>query len=341
MKLLVYISLIMAIVILVGGFSYWRGINEPVSETGEDKIFAVEPGQGVKSIAAKLKAEGLIRSDSYFSWYIWQEGAESKLQAGEYLLNTGMNLKEIAASLVSGQVQQKEKTVKIIEGWKIGDIDEYLSASGFAGKGAFQKLAGSRLGDWTFAFERPDFLADAPDYASLEGYLFPDTYRVYEDAVPADIIKKALDNFGRKFDPSMRAEIASQGKTVFDIITLASIIEKEVRSKEDRKLVAGVLYKRMEIGMKLEVDATINYLTGKKNPGSLLEDLAIDSPYNTYKYYGLPPGPISNPGITAIDAAIYPQKSPYLFYLNRQDTGETIFSKTYKEHLANKAKYLR
>ena len=188
---------------------------------------------------------------------------------------------------------------------------------------------------------KPDFLNDAPADANLEGYLFPDTYRIFRDATAEDIIAKMLDNFNGKLSPAMRADISKQGKSIHDIVVMSSIVEKEVRSAADKKIVAGILYKRLELGMKLEVDVTINYISGKNNPSSALEDLQIDSPYNTYKYYGLPPGPIANPGLDAIMAAIYPEKSPYLFYLNRQDTGETIFSKTYEEHLRNKAKYLK
>ncbi len=139
----------------------------------------------------------------------------------------------------------------------------------------------------------------------------------------------------------MLEKIKEQNKTVHEIITLASIIEKEVRSEKDMALVAGILLKRLEIGMPLEVDSTINYITGKNDPSVQSVDLQINSPYNTYKNYGLPPGPISNPGLASIKAAVYPEESDYLFYLNRQDTGETIFSKNYDEHLTNKYKYLK
>jgi UPF0755 protein len=341
MKLLGYFLLVIIMAASVGGYSYWSGINEPLTPGGEEVLFTIGPGQGVKQIAMNLRESGLIGSDSLFNIYVWRQGTEKKLKAGNYLLDPGMNIKEIAAVLVGGEVIGKEKNLKIIEGWNLDDTERSFAENGFSENGEFIKQAKTRLGDWPFAFEKPDYLSDAPDHASLEGYLFPDTYRVYEDASPEDIIKRALENFGRKLTPELREEIDRQGRSIFDIVVLASIIEKEVRSPEDRKIVAGLLYKRMEIGMRLEVDATINFITGKNNPGSTREDLAIDSPYNTYKYYGLPPGPICNPGITAIEAAVYPEKSPYLFYLNRQDTGETIFSKNYNEHLANKAKYLK
>ena len=180
-----------------------------------------------------------------------------------------------------------------------------------------------------------------PIGVDLEGYLFPDTYRIYNDASADDILEKMLDNFDTKLSRELRDEIASQGKSIHDIVTMASIIEKEVAVKDDMAIVSGILYKRMEIGMRLEVDSSVNYVSGKSDPSVTYVDLQIDSPYNTYKYDGLPPGPICNPGLQAIQAAVYPGTSSYLFYLNRQDTGETIFSKNFDEHIRNKNKYLK
>ncbi len=179
-----------------------------------------------------------------------------------------------------------------------------------------------------------------PTSTGLEGYFFPDTYRIYKGAIYENLLKKALNNFWNKVEPLM-PEIKKQDKELADIIIMASLIEKEVSQIKDKKIVAGILYKRINIGMRLELDSTINYITGKNDPQASYFDLEKDSPYNTYKYYGLPPGPISCPGLSSIEAAIYPQDSPYLFYLNRQDNGKTIFSKTYAEHLKNKNKYLR
>ena len=197
------------------------------------------------------------------------------------------------------------------------------------------------MSNWQFSFTKPGFLDSVPKGVDLEGYLFPDTYRVFNDVSDEEIVKKLLNNFDKKLSPELRQKIARQGKTIHEIITMASIIEKEVSSEADRPIVAGILYKRIKNGMRLEVDSSINYITGKNDPGANYADLEIDSPYNTYKNYGLPPGPICNPGLAAIKAAVYPEESAYLFYLNRQDTGETIFSKTFDEHIKNKNKYLK
>ncbi|MEK7149015.1 MAG: endolytic transglycosylase MltG, partial [Patescibacteria group bacterium] len=180
----------------------------------------------------------------------------------------------------------------------------------------------------------------------LEGYLFPDTYRLYKDASADDVIRKMLGNFDRKLTKDMRNEIILQRKTIYEIVTIASLIEKEVKSPEDKVLVSGILWKRLQLKIALQVDASIIYIKtngrSQLNGGEkvLYEDLKIDSPYNTYKYRGLPPGPISNPGLESIEAAIYPKQSPYLFYISTPD-GKTIYSKTLEEHNTAVAKYLR
>ena len=148
------------------------------------------------------------------------------------------------------------------------------------------------------------------------------------------------DNFDKKITPELREEIQQQGKTIFEIVTMASLIEKEVREKEEKEIVSGILWKRLENKIPLQVDATITYITGKKTTKISKEETQIDSPYNTYKYLGLPPGPICNPGIDSIEAAIYPKSSEYWYYLSTAE-GKVIFSKTLEEHNLAKAKYLK
>lgn len=173
----------------------------------------------------------------------------------------------------------------------------------------------------------------------LEGYLFPDTYKFYETAFPRSVIEKMQNNFKEKTKEFL-PEIFRQKKSLSDIITIASIIEKEVHESEDRKIVSGILWKRIERGIGLQVDASLTYILGKTSAELTVEDLKIDSPYNTYKYKGLPKWPISNPGKEAIESAVYPQTSPYLFYLS-DSNGVTRYAKDFEEHKINKFKYLR
>ena len=272
-----------------------------------------------------------------------------KIQAGEYSLSPNMNIKEIAQILVSGQIIPNQKIIKIIEGWDYTEIAEYLENKMDISRDNFFSIAD----DYTLKWEdKYSFLRDNPflkiesrlsSYlhpVMLEGYLFPDTYQIYKNASAKDIIKKMLDNFDKKLSAKMREDIKKQKKTIFEIVTLASIIEKEVPNEEDRKIVAGIFYKRLEKGMNLESCATINFILGNNKKQLSFEDTRVESPYNTYINKGLPPGPICNPGISAINAAIYPQKTDYLFFLSKPNN-ETVFSKTFEEHNQNKMKWLK
>ena len=151
------------------------------------------------------------------------------------------------------------------------------------------------------------------------------------------MINYVLSNFRKKLTPELRLEIANQKKSIFDIVTMASLLEKEVRTLDDKKIASGILWKRLGVGMPLQLDATVNYITGKSDASVLFKDAKIDSPYNTYKYKGLPKGPISNPGIDSIMAAIYPIQTKYWFYLS---DGITHFSETLQQHNAAKRRYL-
>lgn len=308
-----YFIILIVVIILIGGFWVWQGIYYPVNpDSDETVIFLVKKGEGAKEISINLKEQGLIRYSSLFKVYALVQGQTEKLQAGEYELSPGMAIPEIVNKLASGD--RIKKIITIIEGWTLKDIANYLEEKGIA------------------QTEELD--------PNLEGYLFPDTYEISPEDGIEEIIEKMLDNFDKKLTSELREEIASQGKTIHEIVIMASLVEKEVRGFEDKKIVAGILWKRLEWDIPLQVDATITYITGRKTTKILKEELQIDSPYNTYKYKGLPLGPISNPGLESILAAIYPQESQYLYYLSTPE-GETIFSKTLKEHNTARAKYLK
>ena len=340
MKKILILTISLAALALISYSVYNTSINSGLGSAEDIVSFEVKPGEGVKSIAANLVDKDLLESSFFFETYIWRSENETRLQAGVYELNRGMSIVQIVDKLIGGDIVSKEKNIKLLEGWTIADMDEYFTKNKILEEGEFIKKVGHDQ-HLSFDFEKSDYLDDSQIGINLEGYIFPDTYRIFEGATSEEILKKTLDNFNDKLSPELRAEIKSQNKSIHEIITLASIIEKEVFLEEDMAIVAGILYKRMEIGMRLEVDSSVNYISGKSDPSVTYADLQIDSPYNTYKYDGLPPGPICNPGLQAIIAAIRPKESPYLFYLNRQDTGETIFSKDFNEHIRNKNKYLK
>lgn len=233
--------------------------------------------------------------------------------------------------------QVEETTATVIEGWNIEQISEYYEKQGMFSKDDFIKAVKD--------FDSSSYpLITKPNSKNLEGYLFPDTYRFEKDATPIMVITKMLDNFSSRLetlgviDPNKKYN----GLSLYEIITLASIIEKEsggegstsgeLSLQDERNLIASVFYNRLAIGQGLESDATVNYATGKNTPGASLKDLQIDSPYNTYKYAGLPPGPICSPSLGSIKAALNPAKSDYYYFLHKQPSGQVDFSRTFEEH---------
>ena len=291
----------------------------------ETITYTVPKGLGDDEIAKDLQKLKIIRSNYFFRFYVIASFQHASLQAGKYNFSPRMSVYEIVKKMTSGDVVKNKIT--ILEGWDAQDIANYFEQKELCKKDEFLSLIKK---DYSAYF---DFLEDKPKGLSLEGYLFPDTYEIAEGEACQDVVGVILANFGKKVTPELRAEIAKQNKSIFDIVTMASMIEKEVRKMNDKKIVSGILWKRIAIGMPLQLDATVNYVTGKSDAGVAIKDTKIDSPYNTYKYYGLPKGPISSPGMNSITAAIYPTKTDYLYYLT---DGVTIFSKTFEEHVAAK-----
>jgi len=332
-KTLKKITSVIGILLFVAfSFAFFE-IYIPINPISHETItYTVPKGWGNDDIARDLDRLGIIRSNYFFRLYVLASLQHSSLQAGRYNLSPRMSAYQIVKKMVQGDVI-REKLV-ILEGQTAEDVGKYLESKGICKKDDFLQLTNKNH------INEFDFLLDKPKGAGLEGYLFPDTYEISEGETCEDILDIILVNFGKKLTSELHAEIVKQKKTIFEIITMASLIEKEVKTLDDKKIVSGIFWKRIDISMPLQSCATINYITGKSDPGAAIKDTKIDSPYNTYKYYGLPKGPISNPGIDSILAAIYPKKTQYLFYLSGVN-GETIFSKTAEEHNVAKAKYLK
>lgn len=231
--------------------------------------------------------------------------------------------------------------ITLIEGWDNLDIANYLEKNKITTKAEF--LAAQK----NFDISDYSILKDKPKSIDLEGFIFPDTYFIPQTApsgtnISNIILSRTLDNFEAKITPEILAGAKAHGLNLTELITLASIIERESRRDEtEKRTIAGIFYNRLKIGMALQSDATVNYITHKGNPTPSLEELAVDSPYNTYKYAGLPPGPISNPGLDSIKAAANPIDSNYFYFLHADGTGKAIYAETHDEHVANKQKYLK
>jgi UPF0755 protein len=259
---------------------------------------------------------------------------------GTYLLYRGYQNRR-AERIARLQQAAAETTVTVIEGWDNKQIGDYYEKQNLFSKSDFLAALNK--------FDESKFpLLKRPTGMGLEGYMFPDTYRIPKEAKPDDVINKMLVNFSSRLsslgisDPDAKYN----GLSLYQILTLASIIEKESGGKgtpggtlslqQERDLVASVFYNRLGINQALESDATVNYATGKDTPSASAEDLTIDSPYNTYKYPGLPPGPICNPSLGSIKAALNPAKSDYFYFLHLQPSGQVEFSKTFAEHVKKK-----
>lgn len=313
----------------------------PYSSYRGNKTVMIPSGYGLRMIGALLKQEGAIRSKWVFIIYATLNGAASSLKPGTYSFGRE-NIPRITADLVRGV--NREVSLTIPEGWDIADISSRLGEEGIATGhdfAAFTSHDGARI-----LKEKFPFLADLPAGSSLEGYLFPDTYHFFRDTTQLHIAETLLANFSGKITPEIKEEMRKKNISLHEAVIMASLVEKEVVSDDDRRTVSGILWKRLRLGIPLQVDATINYakkLAGdERGPNGKIYviDTKIDSPYNTYRYRGLPPGPIGNPGLSALKAAINPKDSSYLYYLSTPD-GRTIFSRTLEEHNAAKAKYLK
>ncbi|PIS41406.1 MAG: endolytic transglycosylase MltG [Candidatus Kerfeldbacteria bacterium CG08_land_8_20_14_0_20_42_7] len=335
------------VAILIFGFIavFWvfSSLSQEITRSSQVR-FSIEQGWGVQRIAQELQNNGIITSKTFFVFASKLDGSGSSLKAGDYIIPASVSPNALVKLFASGYASD-EITVRIKEEETIteiaNDIEDQtdISADNF--------LEAATVTDSRELFPDVTFpvLSDKPTTQGLEGYIYPDTYSIFSYAKASDVIFKALTNLESKLTQEDRAAIASQGKTIFQILTLASIVEREEPSQDERSTVAGVFWNRLAIGMALQSDATINYILDtlgtERNAQPRTEQLKIESLYNTYLNAGLPPGPISNPTIKSIRATIYYTESDYYYFLHPQDgTHTTIYSKTLDEHNANKAKYL-
>jgi len=273
---------------------FWWGIFLPVDSGSTEKtLFTVQKGEDVFGIGRDLESQRLVKSQWLFDLAVYLQLGQNRLQAGNYYLGPNLNVWKMTQKIITGDVAKE--TITIPEGWNLAEINSYLK-----GKNLF---------------------IDDPN---LEGYLFPDTYEIKVGEGVEVLIGMMRKNFEQKLTPELRREIARQGKALNEIIIMASLLEEELKTKEDKELASDILWRRLAIGMRLQVDASSKY----------------GADYDTYKYAGLPPGAITNPGLESIVATIYPRKNDSWYYLSTPE-GETIFSQTLEQHNVAVAKYLR
>lgn len=315
-------------------------LETPVDASAEPVLFRVNSGENASQIAAALQQQGLITDTTLFLRYLSYYGLDVRLEAGTYQLSAAMTIPEIAYQLTDAEPAQI--TVGIPEGWRREQIAAWIDEQEDIPFTGADFLAASGSGAALPA--SVSFAGELPPGASLEGFLFPETYRLDLDATAADLVEMMLRTFDEHFTPEMYNQVAASGLSLHEVITVASIVEREARVADERAMIADVYLNRLEQGMNLEADPTVQYAMGYQ-PDTLqwwnlnltqADYYAVDSPYNTYLYPGVPPGPIANPGIDAIQAVLRPADTPYLYFRATCDeSGRHTFAVSYEEHVAN------
>lgn len=331
--------LLVLLLIAAAGLTYiYNGMLEPIDPAAvEDyQIVEIPPGANSEIIGAILYDNGLIQNQLVFRIYVRQSSLGRSFIAGKYSLNPAMSLPQVVNKIQSGDAYFETTRFTIPEGFTVEEIASSLEEKGLVDNELFLKLARQPSESILESFPFLKEVNDPEVKYILEGYLFPDTYEVYPDAGEEEIIRIMLSRMDQIINEAYRTRIAESDLTLHEFLTIASLIEREVRVDHERKQVASVIYNRLAIGQRLEIDATIQYALGETKEFLFYADLEIQSPYNTYRNDGLPPGPIAAPGELSIIAALYPETTDYYFYNYKYDgSGEHYFSRTYQEHLEN------
>jgi len=326
------IPVIFAVFILgafaTGVFYVKSTVQKPASSVSEEIDFTIKEGESTQDIGNRLENEGLIKSSWVFAVYLKYKGQSSFIQAGDYKLKKNYTMLEVIEVLTKGRVSLGKLTIP--EGWTNRQIGEELLKKGIDTEDGFKNALSKKY--------NYDFLKESPN-GDLQGFLFPETYFLTSKADSSEVIEKMLKEFSLSADPIIRKKISGQNLSYYQILTLASIIEREVTSEEDKKKVASVFLNRLAGDINLDSCATVEYILGTKKRILSSEDIAIDSPYNTYINKGLPPTPISNPGLKSIEAVLEPAQTDYLFFFSGKD-GKTYFSNTQEEHETKKQQFL-
>lgn len=311
---------------------YGEWLTQPYNPNGAEQSFTVKSGESVPSIAIRLEEAGLVRSAAAFRTYLIYTGLDTSIQAGDYILSPAISIVDIARELQDATPEQV--SFAILPGWRMEEIAGSLATSGL-NVTADEFLAAAR--------STPPGLDYLPASASTEGFLYPDIYILPRTITATELVNEFLHNFTLHITVDLREGFTRQGLDVYQAVTLASIVQREAVMAEERAQIASVFLNRLNIGMKLDTDPTVQYALGYNasqntwwtNPLSTA-DLQFDSPYNTYLYAGLPPGPIANPSLSALQAVAFPAETPYYYFRARCDgSGLHDFSITFEEHLQN------
>src|SRR5688500_6994812 len=307
-------------------------LTDPLDSNGTEQSFTIEMGEPVDSVANHLESVGLIRDAESFRTYLVYSGLDTSIQAGDYQLSTAMSAIDVAHELQDATPE--EVTFVVLPGWRMEEIAASLSTSGL-NITTEEFLSAAQIPPEEF-----DFLRSAE---TTEGFLYPDSYILSRETTADELVNEFVRNFALRLSADIKNGFEKQGLTVYQAVTLASMVEREAVQEEEQPLIASVYLNRFRIGMKLEADPTVQYVIGYNilqqtwwmNPLNLL-DLQLNSPYNTYIYEGLPPAPIANPGLSALRAVAFPTETTHYFFRAKcDDSGLHEFAETFEEHLQN------
>ncbi|SHJ49628.1 endolytic transglycosylase MltG [Paramaledivibacter caminithermalis] len=324
--------LIFLIICAYSGYQYFISLGFPVDKNSTDNILINIPkGASSSKIASILKDKNVIKNELYFKFISKQRKIGGKYQAGEYELNKAMNIDEIINKLIKGDIYVEAVKITIPEGFELKQIVDRLVNNDELNINREQLIDIIENKDFEFKF-----LKEIPKGKNrLEGFLFPDTYLFKKDISEEEIVFKMLNRFDEIFQNEYYKRAKELDMSIKDVITLASIIEREARVDKERKIISSVFHNRLKKDMLLQSCATVQYILGERKQNLTYQDLEIDSQYNTYIYKGLPPKPIASPGKASIEAALYPDDTSYLYFVAKGD-GSHVFSRTYSEHLKAK-----
>ena len=313
-------------------------LTSPAGKDDTPMLFTIERGESLNAIANRLQSEKLIKDPDLFKRYLQYNGLDASIEAGDFELKQTMDIQQIAKTLQEGRIA--ELNVRIPQGKRLEEIADAVAKDVPVDSVELLNLM-KDASPWKAEFE---FLNDLPEGATLEGYIFPDTYSLPRDKVTArDVILIALRNFDEKVTPQMRADLQAQGRTLYDAIRLASVVEREAGVEQERPTIAGVYFNRLNDGLALDADPTVQYALGNtRDPETWWPQITQDdyqgvaSPYNTYLNPGLPPSPIDSPALASIQAAIYPEKHAFYFFRTScSNDGTHRFANTLEEQIAN------
>lgn len=327
------VALLVIVLVVVAAAGWWgleRRLSEPYKGYEGDELFVeLLPGEGTSAIGRKLAAAGVVPDVWTFRAALWRTGAARRLKAGEYRFDRPQGPREVVERIARGDVYLRVLTFR--EGLTIREMARHYEGQGFGPAAEFRKAAG-----------RAALIRDLdPEARDLEGYLFPDTYALPRRASVEHLVERMVAGFRRVFTEDLREAARAQGFTVRQAVSLAALVEKETAKPEERPIVAGVYRQRLRIGMPLQADPTVIFAlvaAGRFDGNLTREGLQFDSPYNTYRYPGLPPGPIAAPGRGSLQAAVRPADVDFLYFVSRND-GSHVFARTLDEHNRNVFRY--